>query len=45
MYFKAGNKKASKVVKKVESIGFECTIGPVDFFMTWVIKFQQKNKY
>jgi len=35
MYFKAGNEKASDVVKKVESIGFKCTIGPVDFVYEW----------
>jgi len=35
MYFKAGKEKASEVVKKVESVGFECTVGPVDFVYTW----------
>ena len=35
MYFKAGNEKASEVVKKVESVGFKTTFGPVDFIYEW----------
>ena len=35
MYFRAGNEKASKVVKKVESVGFKTTFGPVDFVYVW----------
>ena len=35
MYFNAGKAKASEVVKAVESVGFECTVGPVDFVYTW----------
>jgi len=35
MYFRAGDEKASDVVKKVESVGFECTVGPIDFIYQW----------
>jgi len=35
MYFSTGNGKISEIVKKVESVGFECTIGPVDFVYEW----------
>lgn len=35
MYFKSGNEKISEIVRKVESVGFECTIGPVDFVYEW----------
>ena len=35
MYFKAGKEKASDVVKKVESAGFQTTFGPVDFMYKW----------
>lgn len=35
MYFRAGKEKASEVVKKVESVGFKTTFGPVDFVYTW----------
>ena len=35
MYFKAGNGKVSEIIKKVESVGFECTVGPVDFVYNW----------
>ena len=35
MYFRSGKEKASDVVKKVESVGFECTVGPVDFVYDW----------
>ena len=35
IYFKAGNEKISEIVKKVESVGFKCTIGPVDFVYEW----------
>ncbi|GIU68392.1 MAG: hypothetical protein KatS3mg001_242 [Candidatus Pacearchaeota archaeon] len=43
MYFKAGNEKASEIVKKVESLGFECTIGPVDFVYDWRNKVPTKE--
>ena len=35
MYFRSGKEKASDVVKKVESVGFECTVGPVNFVYDW----------
>ena len=35
MYFKAGNEKASDIIKKVESAGFKTTFGPVDFVYEW----------
>jgi len=37
IYFKAenGNSKPSEVIKKVESVGFETTFGPVDFIYEW----------
>lgn len=35
MYFNAGKAKASEVVQKVESVGFETNFGPVDFDYTW----------
>jgi hypothetical protein len=35
VYFKAGNKKVSEVVKKVESVGFKSSLGPVDFIYEW----------
>ncbi len=35
IYFNAGKEKASEVVKKVESIGFKTTFGPVDFAYGW----------
>ena len=35
MYFNAGKEKASEVVKKVESVGFVTTFGPVDFVYQW----------
>ena len=38
MYFRAGNEKASEVVRKVESVGFRTTFGPVDFIYDWEIE-------
>jgi len=38
MYFNAGKEKASEVVKKVESVGFETNFGPVDFSYMWESK-------
>lgn len=35
LYFKAGNGKISETVKKVESVGFETSFGPVDFTYSW----------
>ena len=35
MYFNTNNEKPSEVVKKVESVGFETTVGPVDFVYKW----------
>ena len=35
IYFKAGNEKVSDVIKKVESTGFGCKVGPVDFVYEW----------
>lgn len=35
MYFNAGKEKASEVAKKVESVGFKTTFGPVDFVYEW----------
>jgi len=35
MYFSTSNGKISDIVKKVESVGFECAIGPVDFIYEW----------
>lgn len=35
MYFRAGKEKASEVVRKVESVGFKTTFGPVDFIYEW----------
>ena len=35
MYFKAGNEKVSETIKKVESVGFKCKVGPVDFIYEW----------
>ena len=43
MYFNSGREKASDVVKKVESIGFECTVGPVDFVYDWQEKTPSKE--
>ena len=34
MYFRAGG-KASEIIKKVESVGFKTTFGPVDFIYEW----------
>ena len=31
MYFSVEKEKASEVIKKVESVGFKTTFGPVDF--------------
>ena len=44
MYFNAGKEKASDVVKKVESVGFECTVGPVDFVYGWKEKQPTKEE-
>jgi len=44
MYFNAGKEKASYVVKKVESVGFECTVGPVDFVYDWKEKQPTKEE-
>lgn len=35
LYFKAGNSKISEIVKKVESVGFKSSLGPVDFSYDW----------
>ena len=35
MYFKAGEEKVSDIAKKVESTGFQNTLGPVDFVYVW----------
>ncbi|MEX0920485.1 MAG: hypothetical protein WDZ69_02790 [Candidatus Pacearchaeota archaeon] len=35
LYFKAGNGKISEIVKKVESVGFSSSLGPVDFSYKW----------
>ena len=35
MYFRSGNEKVSNVIKKVESVGFKTTFGPVDFIYKW----------
>jgi hypothetical protein len=35
MYFGTGDGKPSEVVKRVESIGFTTTFGPVDFVYIW----------
>ena len=44
MYFRSGKEKASDVVKKVESVGFECTVGPVDFVYDWKEKQPTKEE-
>ncbi len=35
IYFSTGDTKASEVIKKVESVGFKTTFGPVDFAYEW----------
>ncbi|MEX0920778.1 MAG: hypothetical protein WDZ62_00750 [Candidatus Pacearchaeota archaeon] len=35
LYFKAGNSKVSEIVKKVEELGFESALGPVDLKYKW----------
>jgi len=44
MYFNAGKEKASEVVKRVEAVGFECTVGPVDFVYDWKEKQPTKEE-
>ena len=38
LYFKAGNGKITDIVKKVESVGFMSSLGPVDFIYEWEIE-------
>jgi len=35
MYFNTRSEKPSEIAKKVEEVGFKCTIGPVDFVYEW----------
>jgi len=35
MFFGTNGKKPSEVAKGIESLGFETTIGPVDFIYEW----------
>lgn len=35
MYFSSGEEKVSEIIKKVESVGFTTSLGPVDFLYEW----------
>ena len=34
VYF-SGREKISEIVKRIESLGFKCALGPVDFIYEW----------
>lgn len=35
VYFSANDESISETIKKIESVGFTCSIGPIDFVYDW----------
>jgi hypothetical protein len=44
MYFGTGNGVVSDIVKKVEALGFNSVVGPVDFVYDWEEKVPTKQE-